>query len=372
VKPVSIEGRLLAAFVSALALLALCAWFALDSASEYLDAARRAQHLSDAAHAVVEMRAMLTGVDATGRAAAAPAAARDATRATLAQAAADLAADPQAAAVLHERIGAIEPRLDAWVQANATSRQLPNARPDDAARALAADLRSLDDWLLARASQAREAARVHGERGRNLAALLAVLVIMALCGAYAFVTGSVRERRRLVARLRQSVNHDPLTGLPNRRFFGEWLGYAISHARREVRHVGLLFVDIEGVKAVEELHGRTDAEALLIEIARRFRETAREGDLLARIGPQEFALAIPDVTDPREAAPLAQRLRDALADPARPPLADTPIGASVGVAFYPDDADDPAGVIAAADAAVVAARGAGRNRVAFTPLPHAA
>jgi len=114
------------------------------------------------------------------------------------------------------------------------------------------------------------------------------------------------------------------------------------------------------------------ADALLIEIARRFRETAREGDVLARIGEHAFALAIPDVDDPREVAPLAQRLRDALADPARPPLTDTPIGASVGVAFYPDDADDPAGVMAAADAAMYAAKGAGNNRVSFKPLAQAA
>jgi len=90
--------------------------------------------------------------------------------------------------------------------------------------------------------------------------------------------------------------------------------------------------------------------------------------VLARIGANQFALAVPDVGEPREIAPLAQRLRDSLTDPARPPLADTPIGASVGVAFYPDDADDPAGVMAAADAAMYAAKGAGKNHLVINAL----
>jgi diguanylate cyclase (GGDEF)-like protein len=368
-RSLSIEARLLAAFAGGLATLALCAWFALGSASACLDATRRSEQFGDAAYAMAMLRGALAGSAADVSADNRPAARRPSRRqvaSALAGAEAALGEEPDGAAKLHARTAALLARLDALAQPTATAALLAR----DAS--LGMEVRALEEWLLDQQARARATAAVHGERERNLVALLAVLVIMALCGACAFVIGSVRERRRLLARLRQSVNHDALTGLPNRRFFGEWLGYAIAHARREVRHVGLLFIDIEGVKAVEELHGSGDADALLIEISRRFRETAREGDLLARIGPYEFALAIPDVTDPREAAPLAQRLRDALADPARPPLADTPIGASVGVAFYPDDADDPAGVIAAADAAMYAAKGAGRNRVAFPPLAHAA
>jgi diguanylate cyclase (GGDEF)-like protein len=377
VKSFSIEARLLAAFAGALAILALCAWFALAAVSDYLDANRRAQHLADAAHTVADLRAAVTDAAVSPAtiggsiARSVLANARDAAAGALPRVTPLLVQEGEAA-FLEQRAAAVFRRLDAFAQQSATSRPLPGAPLDEATRGLLGDLRLLDDWLVGREKKARDAAVQHGQRARNLVGLLAVLTIMALCGAYAFVSGGVRERRRLLSRLRQSVNHDALTGLPNRRFFGEWLGYAIAHARREVRHVGLLFVEIEGVKAVQELHGDADADALLIEIARRFRETAREGDLLARIGPCEFALAIPDVTDPREAAPLAQRLRDALADPARPPLADTPIGVSVGVAFYPDDAEDPAGVIAAADAAMVTAKGAGRNRVAFPPLAHAA
>jgi diguanylate cyclase (GGDEF)-like protein len=106
------------------------------------------------------------------------------------------------------------------------------------------------------------------------------------------------------------ANHDPCTGLPNRRFFAEWLSYAIAHARRERGHVGVLFIAISGTTTVSELHGREATDALLIEIARRFRAASREGDLFARLGTTEFALATPNARDGRQLALLAQRLRD--------------------------------------------------------------
>ena len=137
--------------------------------------------------------------------------------------------------------------------------------------------------------------------------------------------------------------HDGMTGLPNGRFFTEWLTYAIANARREQGHVGVLFIDVNGCAAVGEYHGERAADALLVEVARRFRAASREGDLFARLAPTEFALATPNARDGRELALLAQRLRDQLNDPALPPLADTPIGASIGIAYFPEDANDSAG-----------------------------
>ena len=192
------------------------------------------------------------------------------------------------------------------------------------------------------------------------------LVLAGIAGAT--IAGLLRERRRLVARLGAERNHDALTGLPNRRFFADWLAFAIANARRQRAHVGVLHIDINGCAAVAELHGGPAAESLLVEIARRFRAAAREGDVFARLGPTEFALATPNAHDARELAMLAQRLRDVLNDPAQPPLADTPIGTSIGVAFFPEHADDSAGVMAAAGAAMAAARRAGRNHLAFNAL----
>jgi len=214
----------------------------------------------------------------------------------------------------------------------------------------------------------RDAARRSFVTLMGWSALFAALaLVLAGIAGWALYSGQ-RECRRLAAQLAAELNHDPLTGLPNRRFFSEWLSFAIAHARRESAHVGVLFIDINGCAAVAELHGGPATEALLVEIARRFRAAARDGEVFARLAGTEFALATPNAQDARELALLAQRLRDVLNDPAQSPLADTPIGTSIGVAFFPEDADDSAGVMAAANAAMFAARRAGRNHVAFNAI----
>jgi diguanylate cyclase (GGDEF)-like protein len=199
-------------------------------------------------------------------------------------------------------------------------------------------------------------------------ALLAAIAVAAMALAFGALSRLLAVRRELEARLRSEQTHDALTALPNRRFFSEWLAFAIAHARRERAHVGVLFVEIDGCSAVVEHHGGPAAETLLVEIARRFRAASRSGDVLARLGPTQFALATPNAEHVRDLAAIAQRLRDVLDDPAQPPLSDTPIGTSIGMAFYPEDAGDSAGVMAAANAAMYAARRAGRHHVAFNAL----
>lgn len=200
------------------------------------------------------------------------------------------------------------------------------------------------------------------------AAFFGMLAVVALAFGTAAMRRLLGQRKDLEARMQAAQTHDPLTGLPNRRFFAEWLAFAIAHAGRTRAHVGVLFIDIGGCAAVVEHHGAAAAEALLVEIARRFRGASRGGDVFARLGPAQFALATPNAEHLRELSAIAQRLRDVLDDPAQPPLADAPIGTSIGMAFYPEDAGDSAGVMAAANAAMYAARRAGRRHVAFNAL----
>lgn len=215
---------------------------------------------------------------------------------------------------------------------------------------------------------AREAVLRHLDTTERGSVMLCALAIGSFLLAYTRSLRSLRKERRLLDEFTAQANHDLLTGLPNRRFFAEWLSYAIAHARRERGHVGVLFIDINGCAAVREFHGAQANDALLIEIARRFRAASREGDLFAHLGPTEFALATPNARDGRQLALLAQRLRDQLNESSQPPLADTPIGASIGIAFFPEDANDSAGIMAAANAAMYAARRAGKNHVAFNAL----
>ena len=216
--------------------------------------------------------------------------------------------------------------------------------------------------------EARDAANRDLHNAERASAALGALAIAFFCIGYAAALHALREFGELRERLERESNHDALTGLPNRRFFAEWLSYAIAHARRERGRVGVLFIDINGCDAVAELHGPPAVDALLIEIARRFRAASREGEVFARLAATEFALATPNARDSRQLALAAQRLRDQLNETSERPLADTPIGASIGIAFFPEDADDSAGVMAAANAAMYAARRAGRNHVAFNAL----
>ena len=245
------------------------------------------------------------------------------------------------------------------------------AAPTERAKAIAPIRQRLAAQQSRSAAARRAEALVVGERRaaveRSLA-LVCVLTIALGVLAYGAHLRNSGVRRRLAARVEEEQSHDPLTGLPNRRFFAEWLSYAIAHARRQGAHVGVLFIDIDGCAAVTELHGEQAADALLVEIARRFRAASRGGDLFARLDTTQFALATPHAREGRELALLAQRMRDELNDPAQPPLADSPIGASIGLAFFPEDADDTAGVMAAANTAMYAARRAGRNHIAFHAL----
>lgn len=259
-------------------------------------------------------------------------------------------------AYVTDELGVDDALRDAHVQSKLSS------TIDDAART-----KRVSDWLSdirARRAIAERRFEVLEARG----AMFAALTVMLIGAAIAALQWQRRDRARLAARLDAERNHDPLTGLPNRRFFSEWLSFAIANARRDRAHVGVLFIDVGGCAAVAELHGGQAAEALLVEVARRFRMTAREGEVFARLGASEFALATANADHTRELSVIAQRLRDALNDPAQAPLADTPIGMSIGVALFPEDAGDSAGVLAAANAAMFAARRAGRNHVAFNAL----
>ena len=237
------------------------------------------------------------------------------------------------------------------------------AGPPDADASTAFD--ELRGMLAEAAHSAAESARRDVQRAHGIALAAGVLLSAVTLGTVAFVFAQRRRRRMLAQRLAREANHDPLTMLPNRRFFLEWLGYTLAQARRDNQEIALLYIDLDGFKAVNDRYGHRRGDAVLAAIAERLRATKRESDVLARIGGDEFALAAPNARDGRELAALGERLLAALSDATQPRIADVPVGASIGIAFFPDDARDVPGLLAAADAAMYAAKRAGRNRVAF-------
>ena len=198
--------------------------------------------------------------------------------------------------------------------------------------------------------------------------LLAVLVVVFIVAGAMLLLREARERRRLQRQFADAAHHDPLTGLPGRRFLDVWLGYALAQARRDDAHVGLLWIGLDGLPDVADPHGRRERDRVLAETAHRFRATARDADVLVRQGNDGFVLAVPGIRDGHAIEALARRLIVALRDPERPPIADVTVGASIGVAFFPHDAGDVAGLLAAAADAMYVARRGGRNRAVFSAV----
>ncbi|GAC1437122.1 MAG: hypothetical protein NVSMB51_10100 [Solirubrobacteraceae bacterium] len=162
---------------------------------------------------------------------------------------------------------------------------------------------------------------------------------------------------------RQAVT-DELTGLFNHRRFHEDLELEAERARRFEQPVGLVMLDIDNFKRVNDTYGHQQGDQVLREVAGLMRSVSREIDSPARYGGEELALVLPQ-TDLDGAYQLAERLREAIADLRVPLLAgggEMSVSASIGVAALPDNADEPRTLIAAADAALYEAKHAGKNK----------
>nr|WP_284701495.1 diguanylate cyclase [Rhodoplanes tepidamans] len=173
---------------------------------------------------------------------------------------------------------------------------------------------------------------------------------------------SVRDigrRKALEAQLAQLAMSDELTGLPNRNLFGKRLLEAVENTRRTGRCFALLYMDIDGFKQVNDNLGHAAGDALLREIATRFRAVLRSDDTVARLGGDEFAFIL--TVNRTMAADLTQRLIAVAEEPFRYGDADFMIGLSAGIACAPDDGLTPDSLLVRADRALYTAKAAGKG-----------
>ena len=140
-------------------------------------------------------------------------------------------------------------------------------------------------------------------------------------------------RMRAEDAMRHQALHDPLTGLPNRTLFNDRLEQALTRKERVGGYVGVMVVDLDEFKNVNDSLGHLMGDALLIEVASRFVSQLREVDTIARLGGDEFAILIDDLDAPDQARHVAQRVLDALAEPLALPDQTVAIGVSVGIAL---------------------------------------
>lgn len=187
---------------------------------------------------------------------------------------------------------------------------------------------------------------------------------MSLNGNRCFVAlvRDITERKLADAKLTRMALYDSLTGLPNRTNFFEKLEFSLAYARRSNLSVALLFVDLDGFKAVNDRMGHAAGDHLLREVARRMQGMVRESDIAARMGGDEFVLLLNNLKRPAEAEAVAQKLVAALSQPVEyENVMLTQIGASIGIAFFPDNGQTSDSLINEADNAMYRAKAAGKN-----------
>ena len=183
---------------------------------------------------------------------------------------------------------------------------------------------------------------------------------------YLVITQDISERRRATERIRYLAEHDPLTGLANRRRLHEQLEGELESSRRQGTKFAVHVIDVDRFKTVNDLFGHAEGDRLLVDLATCLRQEARESDMIARIGGDEFVILQAGIADARDAGALAGRLLGAvsarLAETGTRALAAT---VSIGIALAPDDGTTAEALLSHADMALYQVKSTGRNGFAF-------
>ena len=179
----------------------------------------------------------------------------------------------------------------------------------------------------------------------------------------------VKKLQESETQLAELAHNDPLTGLPNRRSFMTRMPQMVALAERQAGKLAVLFIDLDGFKAVNDSHGHKMGDKLLQQVAARLAEEVRQSDLVGRIGGDEFMLLITDCPDQDSVAAIAQKIIAKLSMPYSADGVEMHIGASIGIAIFPEHATDVETLIALADAAMYEVKRGGRNSYRVTGNP---
>jgi diguanylate cyclase (GGDEF)-like protein len=174
-------------------------------------------------------------------------------------------------------------------------------------------------------------------------------ILATVVSAYLVNAEHRAELRELNEQMREAANRDPLTGLPNRSLLMAQLEQALTRTRDTGRPVGLLFVDLDGFKAVNDDHGHDSGDELLIEVAHRLQQVVRPADTLARLAGDEFVMLCAELEAPHHADAVVARIQRQFETPFEFAHATVQIRVSVGVAFSGPLSDSPALLLRNAD-----------------------
>ena len=196
------------------------------------------------------------------------------------------------------------------------------------------------------------------------------------------------ERKRTEEQVRFLISHDPVTSLGNRQLFRERLKLAVGHARRAERRVGVMHLDLDHFKRINETFSHAAGDALLREVAQRLVASVRGGDLvtrdedrdaptsrfggdenrdapISRFGGDEFTILIPNLRDEQDLGAVARRVLEGLRQPFRLEGHEVVLAGSLGIAVFPNDGETPEELLRNADSAMYAAKADGRDTYRF-------
>ena len=198
--------------------------------------------------------------------------------------------------------------------------------------------------------------RKDGERFPTWYSISQVLNEQGEAENYIAIFSDISERKKSRERIDFLAHHDSLTELPNRALLNDRLEMAINTARRRREKVGILFIDLDRFKNINDSLGHSAGDQVLRQTAARLTSVVRNDDTVARLGGDEFVVLLPRVRDERSLAEVAIKLREELLKPYT--VEDMPLhlSPSIGIAVYPEDGDTPSALIKNADAALYLAK----------------
>jgi len=179
------------------------------------------------------------------------------------------------------------------------------------------------------------------------------------------IAGIAIERHETERRIGYMARHDSLTGLPNRVLLEDRIGQSLARARRNQQGVGVLFIDLDHFKHVNDSLGHHFGDRLLLAAAIRLRACLRAGDTVARLGGDEFVICLPDLSLVADAATVAEKVLQALSLPLELDGREFQLACSIGISTFPGDGEDAEALQRAADTAMYHAKAKGRNQYQF-------
>lgn len=182
---------------------------------------------------------------------------------------------------------------------------------------------------------------------------------------YVKIKEDITDLKAAKQKIHHMAYHDILTGLPTRTLFMQRLTDSIASAKAHNRKVAVLFLDLDGFKAVNDSFGHNAGDELLKSVAQSLRRCVRDEDTIARMGGDEFLIVLNHVSDKQVIANVAQRMLEAIETPLKFNEIQLSVTASIGISMYPDDNDDPKELIKLADKAMYDIKHAGKSGYRF-------